>query len=214
MTSAPRISCTPSLSCPSPCPGADPNTTGAPSPSCSTACAAAPRSGPPHADFGSAAVPGSGCSPVQERGDGHCYHEDATVENRRDPGLQAEQLEPEDAGLQEVDADEGADRVEPSRLDDGSPEEDRGEGRQQETVRGGWVVATQGGDRDDRTDPRQRAGRDERAEPDPVDTHPRQAADLPAGPDEPDMAAQRGERKQIGEAGHQDHAEIKRDRQA
>src|ERR1700733_6034050 len=52
MTSAPRISCPPSPSCPSPCPGEDPNTTSAPSPSFSTACAAAPRSGPPHADFG------------------------------------------------------------------------------------------------------------------------------------------------------------------
>ena len=52
MTSAPRISCTPSRSCASPSPGERPNTTSASSPSFSTDYAAAPRSSPPHADFG------------------------------------------------------------------------------------------------------------------------------------------------------------------
>ena len=47
-TSAPRISCTPSLSCPSPSPGEGPNTTSTSLPCSSTAYAAKPRASLPH----------------------------------------------------------------------------------------------------------------------------------------------------------------------
>ena len=56
----------------------------------------------------------------------------AAVEELLDEGLDAEQLQPGDAGDEEVDGDERADRVEAARHDRRRAEERRGERRQQE----------------------------------------------------------------------------------
>src|SRR6185437_9607147 len=50
------------------------------------------------------------------------------VEDLLDVALGAEQLEARGPGGQEVDRDEGAERVDPARLDRGDAQEDRGEG--------------------------------------------------------------------------------------
>jgi hypothetical protein len=71
---------------------------------------------------------------VRQAGDRHGDHQDAPVEDLRYPALQAEQLEAEDARFQEVDPDQGAERVEPARLEDRGAEEDRGEHGQQVAV--------------------------------------------------------------------------------
>jgi hypothetical protein len=52
-------------------------------------------------------------------------------------------LQAQDAGCQEVDADPGAERVEPARLENRRAEEDRREDGQQVTVGGGRVIAAQ-----------------------------------------------------------------------
>src|SRR5687768_2968803 len=49
---------------------------------------------------------------VQQGGDGHGDHEDAAVEDAGHPAGEAEQVEPEDPGGEEVDGDPGAERVE------------------------------------------------------------------------------------------------------
>jgi hypothetical protein len=48
---------------------------------------------------------------TQQGRDGDRCHQDTSVEDRGDPRFQAQQWEPEDAGRQEVDTDEGTDRV-------------------------------------------------------------------------------------------------------
>src|ERR1700748_2772429 len=67
---------------------------------------------------------------VQQGGDRDRDHQDAAVEDLGDPALQAEQLKAEDARLQEVDADQGAERVEPAGLGDRGAEEERCEERE------------------------------------------------------------------------------------
>src|SRR5262249_5520164 len=100
-------------------------------------------------------------------GDGE--HERPAVEDLVDPARQARELQADDPGLQEVDADQRADRVELARLDDGGAEEYGGEGGQQIGVGDVGVIAAEARGHDDPGHAADRARGDVGAEPDAVD---------------------------------------------
>src|ERR1700733_53881 len=84
-----------------------------------------------------------------------------TVEDLLYVALGAEQLEARGAGRQEVDRDEGAERVDAARLDRGDPEEDRREGRQDQVAARRRVDGAVGGRVGDPGDPGDPGAEDE-----------------------------------------------------
>src|SRR5216683_7217862 len=136
------------------------------------------------------------------------------VEHIAGPAGVAQQLQPDDAGDEEIDRHHRADRVEPARLDNGGAEESRRQGGQEIGRRAVGIEAADGRREQDAARPAEQAAHDLGADPDACHAHPRQPGDLAVGADERHVPAQRGEAQDIRDQQGQGDAIEEGDREA
>src|SRR5438067_4942204 len=123
-------------------------------------------------------------APARELRERDREHEGTAVEELLDERLHAEQLQPRDAGDEEVDGRDRADRVEPPRNDRRRAQERCSERRQEEAEAGCGVGRAERAGVEDAGEGADQAGDDESTPPEPGDVDAAQPRDAPAATDE------------------------------